>query len=74
MCSSGMICVTEVAGRTCQVNLDAGIGPNDPYAWRCIDLPESCDGIPSCGCLRAQGVGICLTISPDSRVVTYGCV
>lgn len=71
-CTSGQICVTESAGSQCQVNLDAGVGPYDTYAWMCVDLPAACDGSPSCSC--AGGQGFCFRVSVDGRQVDYGCI
>ena len=71
-CSSGQICVTESAGSQCDVNLDAGIGPYQTFAWTCMDLPAACDGVPSCSCVPGQGT--CFDVSGGGRQLDYGCI
>ena len=71
-CGNGQICVTSRSGLTCQVNPDAGIGPDAVYSWACYAVPAECGGIPSCDCVRL-GAGICLGVSGGGRAVDFGC-
>lgn len=71
-CESGQVCVTETTGSQCGVNEDAGIGQYEEISWACIDVPEACDGVPSCDCI--SGPGMCFGPSPDFRELTFGCI
>lgn len=68
-CITGQVCLIMESGSQCGVNEDAGIGPYQEYSWTCIDLPEQCDGVPSCDCVA--GGGFC---SVNGRDVRSGCI
>ena len=71
-CGSGQICVTVESGSQCGVNPDTGVGQYEVYSWSCVDLPDSCDGVPSCDCVT--GGAICFGPSDDGREVAFGCI
>ncbi|HEY5937638.1 MAG TPA: hypothetical protein VIU61_23485 [Kofleriaceae bacterium] len=71
-CGSGQICVTVESGSQCGVNPETGVGPYEVYSWSCVDLPDSCDGVPSCDCVN--GGAICFGPSEDGREVAFGCI
>jgi hypothetical protein len=73
-CTSGQVCVVQTAGSQCDVNEDAGIGQYDVIQATCVDLPDECDGVPSCECLGGYGSGMCFGVSTDGRRVTTGCI
>jgi hypothetical protein len=69
-CTTGQICIVESAGSQCMVNEDAGVGQYEPYAWYCVDLPDACDGVPSCDCVNTPG----LCFGATGRELNAGCI
>ncbi len=71
-CGSGQICVTYSSGSQCDVNADAGIGQYQIEAEQCIDLPQACDGVPSCDCVTYRG--LCFGSAAGGRELDFGCI
>jgi hypothetical protein len=68
-CHTGQLCVVVTSGTQCDVNYDAGIGPDQIIMQYCADVPAACGDTPTCDCFQCYG--LCFDI--EGRTAGCGC-